>query len=94
MLLSRKDFIKRLLAAGISLTVDPEQLLWVPGAKKIFLPTDAQVKFFNIPGSVTLTLVGVPYHTHDGFTRQWLGFYRTKDWKNEKPLAIIKGIEE
>jgi hypothetical protein len=35
---NRRGFLKALTATAVAMTVDPERLLWVPGAKTIFLP--------------------------------------------------------
>ena len=41
--LSRRGFLSLLGAGAAGLVLDPERLLWKPGAKRIFLPTPARV---------------------------------------------------
>lgn len=36
---TRRNFLQSLMIAASALAVDPEKLLWTPGAKKIFIPT-------------------------------------------------------
>lgn len=36
--MNRRGFLGSLIAAASALTIDPERLLWIPGAKTIFLP--------------------------------------------------------
>lgn len=35
----RRDFLKLLLASPLAAQIDYEQLLWIPGEKKIFIPS-------------------------------------------------------
>lgn len=45
--LSRRSFFRSVVAAGVAATIDPEELLWIPGKKKIFIPpAPAQPKYF------------------------------------------------
>jgi hypothetical protein len=37
--MNRRGFFSILAGAAAALTLDPEKLLWVPGEKKIFLPS-------------------------------------------------------
>lgn len=37
--MNRRAFLRTLLGSAAALTLDPERLLWVPGAKTIFLPS-------------------------------------------------------
>jgi hypothetical protein len=36
--MDRRGFLRRLLAGGAALALDPERLLWVPGEKVISIP--------------------------------------------------------
>lgn len=45
-MLTRRLFLGLSSAALASFALDPERLLWRPGAKTIFLPSVAQVRFF------------------------------------------------
>ncbi len=36
--LSRRSFFGSMIAAGVVAATDPEELLWTPGKKKIFIP--------------------------------------------------------
>lgn len=36
--LSRRSFFRSMVAAGVVATIDPEELLWVPGKNKVFIP--------------------------------------------------------
>jgi hypothetical protein len=37
--MNRRHFLSALTASLTGLTLDPERLLWIPGAKTIFLPS-------------------------------------------------------
>ena len=37
--MNRRDFLQRASLAVAALAIDPEQLLWTPGQKTIFLPS-------------------------------------------------------
>lgn len=65
--MDRRDFLRRLLSAGVVAVADPEKLLWMPGEK---------VHFFITRPDVPLSLYGVPYHQSNAFTGQWLGIMR------------------
>lgn len=41
--MNRRRFLQIASAAAAALVVDPEQLLWTPGAKTIFLPPEPRV---------------------------------------------------
>jgi len=48
--MNRRDFILSSLASAVGMTYDLDQLLWVPGAKKIFIPPPARViRFPRLP---------------------------------------------
>lgn len=63
--MKRRDFLKFLLASAAAEYVDYEKLLWVPGEKKIFLPSE-----------LPLHLYGIPYHHSDYPIGEWLGLFR------------------
>jgi len=51
--MNRREFIASLAAA---FALDPERLLWIPGAKKIFIPS-AEIKVFSVEEMETWTEV-------------------------------------
>lgn len=75
--MKRRDFLKFLLSTPIAATIDVEKLLWVP-EKTIFIPSDAQIAFFN--RNKYPALWGIPYHESNGTTGSWLGIDRTLPW--------------
>lgn len=83
--MNRRNFLARLLAgatgAALAATVDLDKLLWVPGAKTIFLP------------SVQPALLGVDWaQDPDGIS---IRFVRQFDIKTDRPierLDVIYGI--
>ena len=53
--MNRRGFIAGLFGAAGALTLDPERLLWVPGARRIFIPPPAIVDYrMLIPPGMTL----------------------------------------
>ena len=34
--MNRRGFLSSLIASGLTAAIDPERLLWVPGARRIF----------------------------------------------------------
>lgn len=64
---SRRDFLKFLGASAIGLHLDIEKLLWVPGEKTIFIPSEKQILYYN----------GIPYHESTGTIGTWLGIERS-----------------
>lgn len=38
--MNRRDFLRFMLGTAVAATVDVEKLLWVPGERTIFLPTE------------------------------------------------------
>lgn len=45
--MNRRGFLGLLAGAATGFVLDPEQLLWRPGAKTIFLPSLAEPEFFG-----------------------------------------------
>jgi hypothetical protein len=46
--ITRRGFLSVLGVAGAAaMVIDPEMLLWRPGAKTIFMPSDAQIRYFS-----------------------------------------------
>lgn len=73
--MNRRQFLRNLAILGVaSHELDIERLLWVPNHKTIFVPTLAQINLLK--STTPLSLHGIPYHCHDGFTGEWLGFKR------------------
>lgn len=75
--MNRRDFLRGLLtvaAGSVSGQLDIDRLLWVPGEKKIFIPSPKQIEFFTAADKISL--YGIPYHACDGATGQWLGISR------------------
>lgn len=50
--MNRRGFLGSLATAAAALVLDPERALWVPGAKKIFIPSPKPVE--RIPVGVDL----------------------------------------
>lgn len=70
---SRRDFLKKLIASGLStqLNFDLDKLLWVPGAKTIFLPSPS-ISYSDI---VALEMERILPHLRNIFDRDDL-FYK------------------
>ena len=45
--MNRRGFLQSAIAAASALAVDPERLLWTPGAKTIFIPPAPKVVFLS-----------------------------------------------
>lgn len=72
LVLNRRDFLRALLSSTVvAATVDVEKLLWIPGEKKIFIPSERQIKFLY---SVDWGF-GTPYHAYWS-KGTWLGISR------------------
>jgi len=78
--MNRRNFLARLLAgvsgAAVAATFDVDRLLWVPGAKKIFLPSEEifSCNTFLTPDWVTREAVKVltdHMNLIGQFNRQW-----------------------
>lgn len=50
--MDRRSFLSTLAGAAAALAFDPERLLWVPGAKRIFIPAtpliDFPLKYYSV----------------------------------------------
>lgn len=64
--MNRRDFLRLVASGVVGLELDVDKLLWIPGAKKIFIP--------SLP--IPISLYGIPYHHSDATMGQWLGFQR------------------
>lgn len=42
--LSRRSFFRSMVAAGMVATIDPDELLWTAGKKKIFIPAVVEAR--------------------------------------------------
>lgn len=73
--MKRRDFLKYLLSTPAATIIDYEKLLWVPGEKKIFLPSLDTSEWNKINNLISL--YGIPYHMCTGYTGEWLGISRT-----------------
>lgn len=95
----RRDLLKLIVSGVVGHTLDIDRLLWEPNRKTIFLPTDAQVIFFNRKDYPAL--YGVPYHQSNASSGTWLGITRSVEpwpWRQmldrltidpKKPLIVI-----
>lgn len=72
--MDRRDFLRRLLSAGVIAVADPEKLLWMPGERVHFVITRP------------LNLTGIPYHHSDASTASWCGLHRA----SPESIAMIK----
>jgi len=52
--MNRRGFLGTLLAAAAAEAADPERLLWVPGARKIFVPPARELSVITV-GSAAKT---------------------------------------
>jgi hypothetical protein len=48
--MNRRSFLQSLSLGTIALTFDPEKLLWVPGLRKIFIPSVRTTSLFYAHG--------------------------------------------
>lgn len=68
----RRDFLRLLLSSPAAQYVDYEKLLWIPGEKKIFLPSDPLGTFFDLDA-----LNGILYHDYSyNYCGDWMGLAR------------------
>jgi len=44
----RREFLRAFLSGVAGYTLDVDRLLWIPGQKTIFLPSQQQTEYFNI----------------------------------------------
>lgn len=80
--MTRRELLKLISAGVIGSTVDIDKLLWIPGRKKIFIPSARQVAF----------LEGIPYHADTSTVGTWMGIVRSEHpwaWKVEKTGGVI-----
>lgn len=86
--MNRRKFLE-LFALGVAgHTLDIDRLLWVPGQKTIFVPTQAQVKLYASDKAIDLFLAGIQYHHFNASTREWLGFNRDESRINNKTSKV------
>lgn len=64
--MNRRDLLRYLLSTPLATVIDYEKLLWIPGEKTIFIPSQAQIYF----------LYGIPYHYNNCCIGSWLGISR------------------
>lgn len=88
--MDRRNFLKLLTSGATGLVLDPEKLLWIPGKRKFFLPSEKQVEFFN--RTAEMKLYGIPYHESNASSDQWLGFIRKEACEEIRNLVNL--IEE
>lgn len=79
--MNRRDFLKFLIATPIAAHLDIEKLLWIPGEKTIFLPSDG---FISISEIVAMELERVIPQMRTLFERDDM-FYKALD---RKPIRI------
>ncbi len=74
---NRRQFLKALGISSTALVLDPELLLWVPGQKKIFLPSElVKPIYFNESAIIALELERLTPYIRDIFASDNL-FYTT-----------------
>lgn len=66
-----------MVAAGVVATIDPEELLWTPGKKKIFVPPPAKTPRGYV--HVTQRTVAIAY-TEDAWSERQLTIADAKDF--------------
>ena len=91
-MVNRRQFL-RLLSLGVVVsTVDVEQLLWVPGKKTIFIPSEAQSAF--ITRTAQSKLWGIPYHQSNASMGTWLGIQREYNSINSAILEMVEKVKK
>src|SRR5688572_22165546 len=80
-MISRRSFLRVLLASAVAESVDVEKLLWTP--KPII----------TVP-ALPPSLMGIPYHQSNASTGEWLGIVRSamKEFALEMDDAIARDI--
>jgi len=46
--MNRREWLKLMLTGAAGLTLDVDKLLWIPGQKKIFIPSDKSLSYSQI----------------------------------------------
>lgn len=78
MLPKRREFLKLLALGAIGLELDVDKLLWIPGQKKIFIPS-TRIRFEEI---IELEMKRILPLLHNFLTRDNL-LYETLEEQNE-----------
>lgn len=86
----RRDFLKLALLTASAEFIDYEKLLWIPGEKKIFIPSKSQFKFLTQREIVAIELERIAPYLKTLFERDEM-FYKLLDSK-EKKIISDKGI--
>lgn len=77
-MMDRRFFIDLVSSGVIGYSLDIDKLLWVPGKKKIFIPSVKQLQFYNEIADRDNIMHGIPYHYYSGSSDMWLGIKRKK----------------
>lgn len=64
--MTRRSFFSRMIAAGVAATIDPDQLLWVPGKVHYSIPAKPKVTNLIVRGTWELVPI-LPEETHAWF---------------------------
>ena len=67
--MTRRSFLGRAAAMTAAMTLDPERLLWVPGQKTFFLPSQAIVTATSMAEALELGFIAVIPNGHGGWAR-------------------------
>lgn len=79
--MNRRDFLRLSILALASTEIDIDKLLWIPGEKKIFIPSSKQ-----------LSLYGIPYYADVAYG-EWLGQSRL-GYISKELIEMIKILEQ
>lgn len=67
--MNRRHFLGLSTAATAAMVFDPERLLWVPGAKTFFLPSQEIVQAATLEEALRLGLVAMVPNGHGGWAK-------------------------
>jgi hypothetical protein len=80
--MNRRELLKLVGLGVVNHTLDLDKLLWIPGQKKIFIPSGKE-----------LSLLGIPYYISDCSMGAWLGIRRNQNAMNEL-VNLIRIMEK
>jgi len=86
--MDRRGFLQSLMIGASALAVDPEQLLWRPGAKKIFIPPLRGLEPLQLG-----QLIGVTYYGGYGGKFYDQQFRVTRITYEFDKTVLVRGIE-
>lgn len=85
--MNRRQLLKLITFGVVGHTLDIDRLLWVPGQKTIFIPSDAQVAFLikEFP-----LMHGLSYYEDNPYAGTWMGITRsTEPWNWREGLKKV-----